>query len=153
RSVSPEIHDGIDACLNEYSDRIVTGFDLTDLTLRELPHFILAVLLARTLSTGNSEPGPTRSEIEEKLRARVPPDRRGAFEEGLQEAKCAYGLNDEDVRITYFWPLGLLRRAMLTVADQLVARGTLQSRDDIFQTTPVELDNLLLGNCSPTSDE
>jgi rifampicin phosphotransferase len=153
RSVSAEIRDGIDACLDEYGDRIVTGFDLTDLTLRELPHFTLAVLIAPTAAAGNGEPGSTRLEVEEKLRARVPPESRAAFEEGLQEAKCAYGLNDEDVRMTYLWPLGLLRRAMLVVADQLVARGRLHSRDDIFQTTPLELDNLLCGNCSPSSDE
>ena len=153
RSISLEIRDAIDAYLNEYGDRVVTGFDLTDLTLRELPHFTLAVLCARTFSTGNSEPGLSRFEVEEKLRSRVPAQKRAAFEEGLEEAKCAYGLNDEDVRVTYLWPLGLLRRDMLAIADQLVVRGRLHSRDDIFQTTPVELDSLLSGNCSPTSDE
>jgi len=132
--------------LDEYADRIITGFDLVDLTLRELPQ------LHSGASNGN---GSARrqsiagvGEQEARLRDRVPQDRRAEFDRGLQEAKAAYGLHDEDVRITYLWPLGLLRRALLAAAGRLIDNGALAQTDHIFQTTPAELDLMLGGSSS-----
>src|SRR5207253_7839778 len=87
------------------------------------------------------------------LRTRVPVDKVTQFDEGLNEARAAYGLHDEDVRITYLWPLGLLRRAVLAAADRLVGRAALRVPEDVFQTTPGELDDLLAGGSSPAAAE
>ena len=83
----------------------------------------------------------------------VPDARLADFDEGLSEASAAYGLHDEDVRITYLWPLGLLRRAVLAAADRLVARGALRTPEDVFQTTPGELDALMSGASHPCAEE
>src|SRR5439155_2797679 len=109
--------------LDEYQDRIITGFDIIDLTLRELPQLNLKNLNLMSERRPDSEIEARDCEV--KLRARVPEEHRRAFDDGLAEARTAYGLHDEDVRITYLWPLGLIRRAVLAAACQLIDRGKL----------------------------
>jgi pyruvate,water dikinase len=134
----------------EYADQIITGFDLLDLTLRELPH-----LNARHLPADHRHSAEGRSaevaEFHRKLRERVPRDRWSEFDDGLAEARAAYGLHDDDVRTTYLWPLGLIRRAMLAAAADLVRRGRLDYSDHIFQTTLAEFDALISGAHAPTA--
>lgn len=139
--------------LDEYADRIITGFDIVDFTLRELPQLQLDTLRAPTDQPANGRARIEVAETEAQLRKRVPLERRGEFDEGLHEARASYGLHDEDVRITYLWPLGLIRRAMLAAAGQLIDRGILDHLDDIFQTTPPELDRLMASNSFPTAEE
>ena len=137
--------------LDEYADRIITGFDILDLTLRELPQLNLNSLDRRP--EGAPKDGADLLDAEATLRARVPAGARNEFDEGLAEAKAAYGLHDEDVRITYLWPLGLIRRAVLAAAGQFIDRGRLYQSDHIFQTTPAELDAILNGCPSPSPEE
>jgi pyruvate,water dikinase len=138
---------------NEHVDRVITGFDIIDLTLRELPQ-----LHAETFET-RSEPWPRpqsaaeTAEREALLRERTPEARREEFDAVLREARAAYGLHDEDVRITYLWPLGLLRRATLAAAGRLIDEGRLGQSDHVFQTTPAELDALLDGSPAPSPVE
>jgi phosphohistidine swiveling domain-containing protein len=150
RRLSPEIAECLDAYIDEYADRIITGFDITDRTLRELPGFTVSVINSRIDSSPGKRPNPNRAP---ELRDRLPVDKLAQFDEGLTEARAAYGLHDEDVRITYLWPLGLLRRAVLTAADRLVARGALRLSEDVFQTTPAELDQLISGGSCPSAEE
>jgi phosphohistidine swiveling domain-containing protein len=151
--VSPEVRQRLDAYLDEYGDRITTGFDITDRTLRELPGVTLSIIKSRVRFASSKQASPKRRSMELELRQRVCPGKRAEFDEWLTEAKVAYGLHDEDVRITYLWPLGLIRRAVLVAADQLVARGALQSAEDVFQTMPNELDALLQGGSRPGAEE
>ena len=151
--ISPEIRETLDAYLDEYADRIVTGFDITDLTLRELPQFVMSIIASQLDSTQCSTADVKISGAEETLRSQVPANHRSEFDQGLEEARSAYGLHDEDVRITYLWPLGLIRRAVLVAADRLVSRGALRSAEDGFQLAPDELHHRLLGGSSPTAEE
>ena len=133
--------------LDEYSDRIITGFDVMDLTLRELPQ------LRCGADWQPNDRLPEAAQRETELRARIPAQWTADFDAGLLEAKAAYGLHDEDVRVTYLWPLGLLRRALLAAAGKLIDAGRLHQSDHIFQTTPAEVDNLLAGNRAPAAVE
>ena len=136
--------------LDEHADRIITGFDIIDLTLRELPHLHSDTLASwADLRSRQHSIIPGNSDREAAMRERVPVEHRSEFEEGLREARAAYGLHDEDVRITYLWPLGLLRRAIFAAAGHLIDSGRLFQSDHIFQTTPLELDNLLAGSAEP----
>jgi rifampicin phosphotransferase len=140
--------------MDEYADRIITGFDIIDLTLRELPQLHSGSLASWADIRGAQPPVQSaRLNVEEQIREHVPPGLRKRFDEGLLEARIAYGLHDEDVRITYLWPLGLLRRAALAIAGRLIDSGRLAQSDHIFQTTPLELDNLLAGSSEPGADE
>jgi pyruvate,water dikinase len=139
---------------DEYADRIITGFDIIDLTLRELPNLHSGSLASWSDVRGSQASSASlRTKTESEIRDRVPVVHRKEFDEGLFEARIAYGLHDEDVRITYLWPLGLLRRSALAVAGHLIDSGHLSQSDHIFQTTPVELDNLLAGATEPGPDE
>ncbi len=151
--LSPEIAQAFADHLDEYSDRIVTGFDVTDATLRELPQFTLALVAAHIEPALPSADPQTRDGREAALRERVPAAHRQDFDLALREARAGYGLHDEDVRITYLWPLGLIRRALMAAAEKLAARGTLHSPEDIFQTTPSEADALMRGGAAPSANE
>jgi len=139
--------------LDEYADRIITGFDIMDLTLRELPQLVCDSILPRNGGATRQESMSEAGQRHESLSERVATQDRTAFDEALLEAKAAYGLHDDDVRITYLWPLGLLRRAVLAAAGWLIDRGRLAQSDHIFQTTPSELDSLLAGACRPDAAE
>jgi pyruvate,water dikinase len=149
---SSDFSSGLDR-LDEYADRIITGFDIVDLTLRELPQLHSGTFPSPIDSLPQRRPFPETAAREGELRERVPADRLAEFDGGLLEAKAAYGLHDEDVRITYLWPLGLLRRALLAAAGQLIDRGGLAQSDHIFQTTPAESDDLLAGSPEPTAEQ
>src|SRR5207244_1543521 len=58
-----------------------------------------------------------------------------------------------DFPITYLWPLGLIRRAVLVAANRLVSRRVLRTVDDVFQTTPEEFDALMAGGSRPSAEE
>ena len=154
RCVSREVADGLDAYLEEYADRIVTGFDISDATLREFPQFTIALIASRLDSSSASQSQSSeRTELPARLRELAPMEKRSEFDAGLAEAKAAYGLHDEDVRLTYFWPLGLMRRTILAAAQRLTARGLLRHIEDAFQTTPQELDALMTGHSAPSAEE
>jgi pyruvate,water dikinase len=139
--------------IDEYADRIITGFDLIDLTLRELPQLQSSTLASNGNGSARRQSSSGVAERESKLRDRMPPEHLAEFDNALLEAKAAYGLHDEDVRITYLWPLGLMRRALLAAAGLLIDDGLLAQADHIFQTTPVELDALLAGSSQPSASE
>jgi phosphohistidine swiveling domain-containing protein len=140
--------------LDEHADRIITGFDIIDLTLRELPQLHSGTLASWAALRSRQESVLSEtSDTEPSIRERVPVERRSEFDEGLREAQAGYGLHDEDVRITYLWPLGLLRRSMLAGAKHLMNSGRIFQSDHIFQTTPSELDNLLAGSSEPEAGE
>jgi len=141
------------ARIDEYADRIITGFDLVDLTLRELPQLHSETLSSRTDARSQQHSVMETIATEARLRERVPAKCRGEFDEALAEARAAYGLHDEDVRITYLWPLGLMRRALLAATQHLIEQGRIEQADHIFQTTPSELDNLLIGTQGPDAGE
>jgi len=138
--------------VDEYADRIITGFDIIDLTLRELPQLYSGTLAAWNGTRSNKPPAGELDESEAKLRNSVPAQWRNRFDEALMEARAAYGLHDEDVRITYLWPLGLLRRSLLAAAGHLIDKGRIAQSDHIFQTTPFELDAMLAGSPEPDAE-
>ena len=140
--------------LDEHADRIITGFDIIDLTLRELPQLHSGTLASwAALRSRQESVLPETSHTEPSIRERIPVERRSEFDEGLLEARAGYGLHDEDVRITYLWPLGLLRRAMLAAANHLIDSGRIFQSDHIFQTTPSEFDSLVAGSPEPNAGE
>lgn len=154
RRTSPEIGKNLDAYLHEYGDRIITGFDIVDVTLRELPGCTLSLIASRLdRAAAKLLHACVFPAAAAQLRRRLPESEVTEFESGLAEAKMAYGLHDEDVRTTYLWPLGLMRRSVLAAAGRLVSRGALKAREDVFQTTPAELDALLAGGSSPCAEE
>lgn len=148
REATPEVATALDAYLLDYGDRVVTGYDLCDLTLRELPHALLGSILAQVPGAGGQAAEVRETDTEERaaqLRERVPVARRAEYDEMFEEACLVYGLGDENEGLTIGWPLGLMRRAMLAAGKRLVERGLVAQPEHVLDTTQAEIDALLGG--------
>lgn len=146
RESSREVRDALDAYLCEHGNRLVTGFDVSDQTMAELPGTILQTISVRLEADDTREPHAGADAPARKLRERVPAVLRSEFDEALIEARAAYGLHDEDVGICYLWPLGLMRRDLLEI-------GRRSNLESILEATPDEVDALLAGAGAPTRAE
>src|SRR5213078_1999350 len=95
REASPDVAAALDAYLRDYGDRLVTGYDLCDLTLRELPHVLLGSILAQVPGAGEQAAEVREADTEERaaqLRDRVPVARRTEYDALFEEACLVYGL-------------------------------------------------------------
>lgn len=137
----------LDAYLAEYGWRCLDQHELRGATLIERPDVIIAAVRARIAGVGGT---PATSDAD-AVRRRVPEGDRERFDGLLSDLRAAYGLNDDNVGVTWGWPLGLVRRAVLEAARRLVERGALADADDIFEADPDELLALLRGDGPPAS--
>jgi pyruvate,water dikinase len=130
RMLGSGVAGALDAYLEEYGWRVVTGYDLDARTVCELPEVLLANVrslsgAAQRSSAGQPDLSAVGDAAAAALRDRVPADQRGRFDEALGEARIALDLRDDNGPITIEWPVGLLRRALLEVGRRAVERGVL----------------------------
>lgn len=153
----------VGAAVRAYLDvagvRMVTGYDVADLTLAEMPDVILGNLRAARdsqSSNGDAMAGAGRSvvlaAVEEKLRASVPPDHRREFDDLLVEARLTYRIRDERTYFNDTWSTGIARRAVLEAGRRLAADGRLHSADDAVELAPTELYAALRGEATAVAD-
>jgi pyruvate,water dikinase len=153
RSSSPAVATALGAYLAEHGLRVVTGFDLTHLTLREMPRVVVSTIRARLDARRDDGAVAAGARAAERVREKVPADRRAEYDALLEEARYVYGLRDDDVGPTFTWPLGVYRIALLEAARRLVSKGRLLAIDNVFDTSPTELDAILAGAAEPTAEE
>lgn len=141
----------LDDYLRLHAWRLTTGYDLEDRCLAELPDVLLASIRGVTASEGD---GADRSSAAiAELRAQVAAEHRAELDDLIDDARLSYGLRDENGPITYEWPAGLLRRALLVAGRRLHAAGALTSDDAVFELEAEEVAGLLRGATAPTLDE
>jgi pyruvate,water dikinase len=130
----------------------VTGFDVDDLTLVELPSLLISTVAARVAGRGGSTPAADAAAA--RLRERVPSEHRAEYDDLLSQAALMYGLRDDDVGIGEQWPLGLVRRALLEGGRRLQRNGAVTDVEDVFESTPDEVRALLGAEVdAPSNDE
>jgi pyruvate,water dikinase len=152
RAASPEVRSQWDAYVTEYGHRTVTGFDVDDLTLVELPSLLISTVAARVAGRGGSTPAADAAAA--RLRERVPSEHRAEYDDLLSQAALMYGLRDDDVGIGEQWPLGLVRRALLEGGRRLQRNGAVTDVEDVFESTPDEVRALLGAEVdAPSNDE
>jgi rifampicin phosphotransferase len=162
RASDRAVAQALDAYLDEYGLHLVTGFDICDLTLRELPHVLLRSIeaqierktsytsasLDQEMPQGEAD-RPNNANIigqaATALRERVPATVRAEYDSLLEEACFSYGFEDEHVGIAYLWPAGLIRRALLVAGERLVSRNVIQHPEHLLDATPDEVSALLGG--------
>lgn len=149
-AISPRAAQLLNDYLDEYGHRLTTGYDLTDLTLAELPHVVVATIAANPTST---EVDTVGDDTAARLRQRVPESDRAEFDEMVDDARLLYGLRDANGPLTYQWPAGLLRRAVLDAAQRLRTAGRLDSQDHVFALHASEIIALLSDTGGPTAAE
>lgn len=151
RDSSPEARSALDAYRSEYGNRVVTGFDVTDQTLEELPALVVASILARLDPRDSNGSARTGDAAAVRLRESVAVEHQATFDDLLEEARAGYALHDEDVGYTFTWPLGLIRRALVVAGQRLADRDALEHPDHVFDATPAEVAHLLTGAQSAPS--
>jgi pyruvate,water dikinase len=114
RAISDEASALVDEHLDEHGWVLATGYDLTSATLVELPDVMLA-----TIRSASPPPEHDAAATATRLRARVPVEHRDSFDRLLADARDVMDMRDDQGPITYEWPAGLLRRALLAAGDRL----------------------------------
>lgn len=154
RASDPAVAGALDTYLTDYGDRLVTGYDLCDLTLRELPQVLLGSLAATVDGQTIAQLGTEAEEVAAQLRSRVPASARTEYDARLSEACFAFGLQEENVGMTMYWPGGLVRRAILAAGRRLVARGRTAQPEHLLEALSGEIDALLGGpGTAPANDD
>ncbi len=139
RNASPVAAALLDEHMNECGNRLVTGYDLHSRTLNEMPGSVLAAI-----RSAKEPPTLNLDNVNASLRSQVPTASLETFEEALIDARGVMDLRDDNGPMTYEWPAGLLRRALLEMAKRLTERGRLHETQDIFTLTHLEAPNVLL---------
>ena len=145
-AASPEAATMLQEYMAEGGQRLVTGYDLDAFTLAELPGVVLSSILEAT----DREPNDG-SAIGAALRARVPADRRAAFDQCLSDARAVMDVRDDNGPNTVERPIGLLRQALLETGRRLAASGRVQEAEHLLEAGPEEVGPLLRTGDGPSA--
>lgn len=142
RAASPAAAQALDAYLADHGWRVVAQYSPRALTLGELSDVLVRAIRAASTERRSAPPdsGPVRS--------RVPATDRARFDELLDDARATYYLRDDNVALTFMWPAGLVRRALLEAGRRLTERGALDERDHVMALGEAEIAAALGGDFS-----
>lgn len=150
RAASPEATARLDEYMREYGWRITSGYDIEDLCLVEMPDVIVASIKAAAGSTDAAADDESSAvDALTSLRDEIPAEHRDVFDDLAEDARLSYGLRDENGPLTYEWPAGLLRRALLEAGRRLATASRLREPLDVFELTLDEVVGLVRGASSP----
>ncbi|MGI8794714.1 MAG: PEP-utilizing enzyme [Acidimicrobiales bacterium] len=154
RGASAEVSTLLDEFLRENGWRLTTGYEVEDRCLIELPEVLLtAIRGAAGESAVDEDDDSAAVEALAGLRSDVPAEHRAVFDDLVEDARISYGLRDENGPLTYEWPAGLLRRAVLEAGRRLAGGGRLKAAGDVFELTVEEIARALQGDESITTAE
>ncbi|MDA3031208.1 MAG: PEP-utilizing enzyme [Actinomycetota bacterium] len=140
----------LDEYLAEFGNRVTTGYDLSDRTLRELPR----VILASIRHSCSAEPSEiVGDQAFNSLLEQIDESASAEFTNLVVEARTLYGLRDENGPLTVEWPAGIARHVILEAGRRLVARGALDVLEHVFDAAITELGSLLEGAEYPLAAE
>jgi pyruvate,water dikinase len=134
----------LDEYLRFHGWRLTTGYDIEDRCLIELPDVIVTSIRGAAAREAVDRDATAVDAIA-ALREQVPAEHRAVFDDVVEDARLSYGLRDENGPLTYEWPAGLLRRAMLESGRRLPVNP--------FDLTIDELTAVLRGEPGPSADE
>jgi pyruvate,water dikinase len=150
RAFDGETGEAMSAYLDLVGNRLLDGFDISELTAIELPDALLRAI--RTAVAGSAE----ESDVDEKIagvRAQVPEEHREAFDELLGEARLMYRLRDERGVYSDIWASGIMRRAALAAGRRLAATGRIHEPQHVLDAGLDEMSGMLAGVEAPSADE
>lgn len=142
RAAGPEVSAALDGYLADHAWRMITQYSPRGQALIELPHLLVQAIRRAGDAAERSEPDPA------PIRAQVAEADRARFDDLLADARRCYGIRDDNVGLTWMWPVGLVRRAILEAGGRLVARGTIDEASMAFGLGEQELAAALRGDTS-----
>ena len=142
----------LDDYLRFHGWRLTTGYDVEDRYLLELPDVIVTSIRGAA-ARGHTDRSEAAQQSIMELLERVPAEDRAELDEVIEDARLSYGLRDENGPLTYEWPAGLLRRAVLEAGRRLHASGRLKASGDVFELGVDEITTFLADHAGPGVDE
>lgn len=141
RAASPTAARALDDYLADHGWRVVSQYSPRAQALIERPGLLVRAIRAA---------GGARSSApdDDVVRARVAGSDRDRFDELLAEARRCVSVRDDNVALTFMWPAGLLRRALLEAGRRLAARGVLEEPRHVMALGEREIGAALAGNAS-----
>lgn len=147
RAISPEAAALLDSYLEEHGNVLATGYDITALTLNELPGVVLDSIRSAV------EPATIDHEaLAATLRSRLEPGDRSEFDALLADARAVMDMRDDNGPLVVEWPAGLLRRALLAAGVRLAAGGQLADPEHALELTPQEARSMFSGGLPPANE-
>ena len=142
RAAGPEAAAALEAYLADHAWRLITQYSPRGQALIELPDLLVQAI--RRAGDATERPEPDAAAI----RGRVAEADRAQFDDLLADARRCYGIRDDNVGLTWMWPVGLVRRAILEAGRRLVERGQIDDREQAFALGEQELAAALRGDAS-----
>lgn len=133
----------LDTYLADHAWRVITQYSPRGLTLVEQP-----ALLVEAIRAASTELARRPAPDVDAVRSRLPAAERGRFDELLDDARRCYGTRDDNVALTFIWPAGLVRRALLECGRRLAASGLLAHEAHVFALGEDEIAAAFLGDLS-----
>jgi len=149
RAVAPAA-ELLDAFLDEFGWRVVSGYDIADLTLHELPRAICSLIAGAGTSPDHERAGSYSRTLEVERELRTQATDPAMFDTLLADARRAYGMRDDNGPLTWEWPTGLMRRAYLAAGLRLAGGGRIDDAALVFEMDQPELSAVLRGESVPT---
>jgi pyruvate,water dikinase len=143
RAASPRAAALLDEYLTHHGWRLTTGYDLEDSCLVELPDVIVTSIRAAAEAKVVEAPEQRAARALSALRSSIGAEHVAEFDDLVDDARRSYGLRDENGPITYEWPAGLLRRALLEAGRRLLASGALPEARNVFELEVEEITAML----------
>lgn len=151
RAASPEAARLLDEYLADFGNRVTTGYDLRNRTLRELPDVVMASISGPSIDLDAAARAGDRAFA--AMSEQLPEADRAEFARLVDEARTLYGLRDENGPLTAEWPAGITRHVVLEVGRRLVDSGGLDELEHVFDASIDELAGLLRGSHHPIAAE
>lgn len=149
RAASPTAAALLDAYLAERGSTLVTGYDLNNLTLGELPESLFDSIM----SASPVDEGDVGGDAIRKIRALVPELHRAEYDARLSDAREVMDMRDDNGPTVIERPAGLLRLALLEVGRRLVATGRADRAEHALELAHDEVVPLVVNGHGPTRDE
>lgn len=148
------VGDATKAYLNVVGLRVLTGYDVGDLSALDTPELLVKTIRSAVEHSVHQSATEHLAEQTAKVRAAVPEEHRAAFDELLEEARLTYRIRDERGYLNDAWATGIARRAILAAGDRLSAAGKLEKPEHAVELTHDELIALLNGQqIGPSASE
>jgi rifampicin phosphotransferase len=133
--------------------RIVTGYDIVDLTAGELPGLLRRTVLA-ALDQGGRSDRRLAADQAARVRDRVQTEHRQAYDDLLAEAISVGTLQEERALVCDLWAYGLVRRAVKEAGRRIADRGHIADASHLFEASHEEMLDLVTGSArGPSADQ
>jgi len=144
------IGEALQAFLDEVGYRLVSGYDISEKAVIEMPDMLLGTIFGAADKTNREAEFLTRRDA---LRAKVPEPHRAEFDHWLEEARFIHRLRDERGMYNDLWAIGLARRAVREAGRRLADGGVLPDAALAINASHEEIVGMLQGGKEPGVEE